>query len=68
MAIWNEKKTMIWGFFVLSFGLPVVAMVFATLFPFMHRHPILFWILAGISFVVGLVIVCRWAGRKDENE
>ena len=64
---WNHKTEKAgWWLFFLFPAVGVIAS--AVLLPFILWHPVVFYILLGVFFVVGLVIVFRWSGRKDKNE
>jgi len=68
MAKWNEKWTMLWGFHLLEIVFVSIFFVSIFMFPFMFNYPVLFWILFGALFLMGLVIVWKRAAKKDKKE
>ena len=63
---WNHKTESAGWLFL--FAIPIIAMIVAiiggTLFPFIHNHPILFWVMVVVLFVIGFIFVCRRTGKK----
>ncbi|MHC4291146.1 MAG: hypothetical protein ACYSTR_02900 [Planctomycetota bacterium] len=68
MAKWNEKWTMLWGFYLLEIVFLGLLLISIFMFSFMFNHPILFWVMVGVLFLIGLVIVWKRAGKKDKQE
>ena len=68
MAKWNEKWTMLWGFYLLEIVFLGLLLISIFMFSFMFNHPILFWVMVGVLFLIGLVIVWKRASKKDKRE
>ena len=68
MAKWNEKWTMLWGFYLLEIAFLGLLLISIFMFSFMFNHPVLFCILLGVLFVLGFVIVWKRSGKKDKRE
>ena len=68
MAKWNEKWTMLWGFYLLEIVFLGLLLISIFMFSFMFNHPVLFCILLGVLFVLGFVIVWKRSGKKDKRE
>ena len=61
---WNHKTEIAGWIFILLF--PIIAGLMGLFVPFIHNHPILFWILIVFLFIIGFIIVVKWTGRKKQ--
>ncbi len=60
---WNGKQDVTWLLVFLSI-VPVAGMAMAIIFPFAHKHPVLFWALVVVLLIAGFVVVCKRAMKK----
>ncbi|MBC8378164.1 MAG: hypothetical protein H8E62_03230 [Planctomycetes bacterium] len=68
---WSGKQDVI-VVFILLLAVPTIGAIIASLFStialFTHSHPILFWLFYIVLVILGFIVVCKRAGKKDKKE
>ena len=68
MTKWNEKWTMLWGFYLLEIVFLGLLLISVLMLSFIFNHPILFCFLFGVLFVLGFIVIWKRAGKKGKKE